>query len=73
MDERKPGAITDEEKARIDRAMAELFFPPPNVGPFFVGKIVDGIVAVMPQIDEAKRQLDKRFYPRSDVLRDNKD
>lgn len=44
-----------------------------DVGPTFVGRLVDGLVAVLPQIDEAKRQLDRKFYARSDVLRDNKD
>jgi len=40
-----------------------------SVGPAFVGKVVDDLVAVLPQIDEAKRQLDRRFVPKSDILR----
>ena len=42
---------------------------PSSVGPAFVSKLVDGLVAVLPQIDEAKRELDKRFIPKSDILR----
>ena len=44
-----------------------------DVGPTFVGKAVNDLVSVFTQIDEAKRQLDRKFYARSDVLRDNKD
>ena len=41
----------------------------PSVGPSFVGKAVDDLVSVFAQIDEAKRELDKRFVPNSDILR----
>ena len=40
-----------------------------DVGPTFVGKAVDDLVGIFAQIDEAKRELDKRFVPNSDVLR----
>ena len=40
-----------------------------DVGPTFVGKAVDDLVSVFAQIDEAKRRLDKRFVPHSDILR----
>ena len=39
-----------------------------DVGPAFVGKTVDDLVGIFAQIDEAKRELDKRFVPNSDVL-----
>ena len=42
---------------------------PGDMGPTFVGRLVDDLVAVLPQIDEAKRELDKRFVPNSDILR----
>ena len=38
-------------------------------GPTFVGPLVETFT----QIDAAKRELDKRFVMKSDVLRDNKD
>ena len=41
----------------------------PSVGPSFVGKAVDDLVSVFAQIDDAKRELDKRFVPGSDILR----
>ncbi len=41
----------------------------PSVGPSFVGKAVDDLVVIFAQIDEAKRELDKRFVPNSDILR----
>lgn len=40
-----------------------------DVGPSFVGQFVDDLVAVLPQIGQAKRELDKRFVPNSDILR----
>ena len=40
-----------------------------DVGPTFVGKAVDDLVGIFAQIDEAKRELDKRFVPNSDILR----
>lgn len=40
-----------------------------DVGPTFVGKAVDDLVSVFAQIDKAKRELDKRFVPNSDILR----
>lgn len=44
-----------------------------DVGPTFVGPFVDDLVETFAQIDVAKQELDKRFYPRSDVIRNNKD
>ncbi len=40
-----------------------------DMGPAFVGRLVDDLVAVLPQIDQAKLELDKRFVPKSDILR----
>lgn len=45
-------------------------FPAPSsVGPTFVGPFVDGLADTFAQIDVAKRELDKRFVPNSDILR----
>ena len=40
-----------------------------DVGSAFVGKAVDDLVSIFAQIDQVKRELDKRFVPKSDILR----
>ena len=63
-----PETGKDKAMKKGDRMGSGVPPRPSSVGPSFVGKRVDDLVDVFAQIDEAKRELDKRFVPNSDIL-----